>query len=674
MADPSTSLTTSLPCPLHSLPSTLRHLPLVYPSDAFAQPSMRLRLYADSPDATAKPIPLTCLLSGESIRGRLEIVLCREDKVRGIRLRLLGEANYTVKSSTDDNDVSRHIEFLSMRRTLWGVLRSQRGGHSASILPAGLYRFPVWFPPIQESAPPSVHLPRCTIRYSLRGYMDRPRRSDWQVVRNFTTSTSGHIPAPPSAWTTRTQTALKTFLFSSGDVRVSATIPRSAFSAGETDIPVIVSVENNSEKTVSSISAVHACHVKVRLPDVGSETRYVHGPSISWPDPIASGSSLTVTLQVTLREDIVSVSTHCIRLENLIRVCVSYSLPSIATTFDFPIVVRAPEHHSLCAKDATLRVTGHLKPSAPQIDETELKTFEPTASTTAIPTGLPCYPERELAELLPLGWSRALLVNKSDQCEAVVFLDHMSRTVHREVPYEYRTALLSAAELKSGLSSSSYSPTDTKTAQCLIYPHVQLEGLPMGWSRDVTSKGVAYFVDHIARRTLLDAHGQLTIQVEDISGNTSLAGLMVEVRLGGVRIGSKAIESTPFDSCSLQTGVTSLTVPLELCLVDPRLATTGSGQNEQVASAFIHLLEMGTGSRSRTMSVNLVTLSHQLSAVSLSTGGGGPTLSGDEDDEQDDWVDLSASHFGTALIRLVFVPASGPLLEEYVFKEAPLDH
>jgi hypothetical protein len=99
----------------------------------------------------------------------------------------------------------------------------------------------------------------------------------------------------------------------------------------------------------------------------------------------------------------------------------------------------------------------------------------------------PEYVERSLSEMLPTGWSRALLVNEQCQCESVVYLDHLSGSVHRELPYEYRTTLLSIAERESGLSSAfggDASKANTHSSllhatNALIYPHVQRDGLPM---------------------------------------------------------------------------------------------------------------------------------------------------------------------------------------------------
>jgi hypothetical protein len=172
--------------------------------------------------------------------------------------------------------------------------------------------------------------------------------------------------------------------------------------------------------------------------------------------------------------------------------------------------------------------------------------------------------------------------------------------------------------------------------------------------RDVTPSGNAYFVDHIARRTFPDAHGQLTLYVEDLhTVAATLDGHLLEARVGGAKIGVHQINAS-FHGCSLTMGVTTLTAPLELCLVDPSVGT------EPIASAFVQLLELGAGGRSSTASVDLISLSHQLQSVTLHEEGESAGSLGDDDE----WVDLNTRSFGKALIRLTFAPATEPLLEQ----------
>jgi Arrestin (or S-antigen), N-terminal domain len=98
-----------------------------------------------------------------------------------VRIRLFGETRCDVQSGKDT--MHRRVEFLSMRRTLQGVLRSERSKYNASIMPVGVYRFPVWFPPLPDTLPPNLKHNNSQVKYSVRAYLDRPRRTDSQTIR-----------------------------------------------------------------------------------------------------------------------------------------------------------------------------------------------------------------------------------------------------------------------------------------------------------------------------------------------------------------------------------------------------------------------------------------------------------------------------------------------------------
>jgi Arrestin (or S-antigen), C-terminal domain len=154
-----------------------------------------------------------------------------------------------------------------------------------------------------------------------------------------------HIPCSIASLQECGKEVRKEFLFATGKVSAVVTIPRSAYARGETAIPIQVSVQNNSSNAVTSISAQHT---GMKVPRLENNTKNVHrfsGSTVSWNTAIEPGSVFNVTLHLDLRDKMVSVRTQPLRVDHFISVSLSYTLPAVASTVEFPIVVREPAHH-----------------------------------------------------------------------------------------------------------------------------------------------------------------------------------------------------------------------------------------------------------------------------------------------------------------------------------------
>eukprot|EP01111_Echinosteliopsis_oligospora_P011910 TRINITY_DN4028_c0_g1_i1.p1 TRINITY_DN4028_c0_g1~~TRINITY_DN4028_c0_g1_i1.p1 ORF type:complete len:392 (-),score=85.40 TRINITY_DN4028_c0_g1_i1:57-1232(-) len=201
-------------------------------------------------------VPDCVYYGGDVVCGVAELKVEGTLKSRGVRLLFAGY-EYTNWSTGAGKHRRTHSEthvFLKHRWDFAGTARHLRKEKDAQvdILETGVYRWPfsVVLPP---NVPASCALTHGFICYKVTVYVDIPMAIDLKksvgiavggelFTRGFYT-----IPSLPLSLSDH-----KTFLFASGDLAMTATVPRQNWFAEEV-IPIHLSVKNDSTKEVETI-------------------------------------------------------------------------------------------------------------------------------------------------------------------------------------------------------------------------------------------------------------------------------------------------------------------------------------------------------------------------------------------------------------------------------------
>jgi len=210
-------------------------------------------------------VPRYKYFGGEVINGVVELTVKSELKSRGIRM-VFAAFEYTYWKTGSGKHKHTHTEkriFLTHRFDFAGTprhLRHTPEGQTDVVNP-GVYHWPfsVLLP---LNIPPSIELPQGAIRYHFTAYVDIPMAFDLKHVAAV--NVGGELfsreiytlPAPPL-----TLEDHKTFLFASGKMSMTATIPKTNLFAGEV-IPIKLHVQNDSTKNVDAIKVQLVAHIK----------------------------------------------------------------------------------------------------------------------------------------------------------------------------------------------------------------------------------------------------------------------------------------------------------------------------------------------------------------------------------------------------------------------------
>ncbi|KAJ8674402.1 hypothetical protein QAD02_005664 [Eretmocerus hayati] len=204
--------------------------------------------------------PYAAYNSGQTITGRVILTLESTKKIRGIKLKVKGEAdtywstdrqelNNEGRYVNETDVVTAHEEYFDASFYLIG---SASGGEIE--LPAGTHTYPFNYV-IPPNLPSSFESDFGRIRYTAKASLDRPWKFDQETKVAFTVVSNFDLNLHESASQPLQLEANKSFCClccGSPPLSINLTLPVRGYVPGQT-IPVKVNVENQSGKTVDSV-------------------------------------------------------------------------------------------------------------------------------------------------------------------------------------------------------------------------------------------------------------------------------------------------------------------------------------------------------------------------------------------------------------------------------------
>ncbi|XP_043277832.1 arrestin domain-containing protein 17-like [Venturia canescens] len=231
-----------------------------------------LRIVFDNPWSTYYP--------GQTVTGRVIVRLSSIKKIRGISLKIKGEANTCWATDrqelnnegryeNESQTVTGHEEYFSQQYYLVG---SASGDEME--LPVGehVYPFTCSLPP---SLPSSFESHYGHVRYTVKAILDRPWKFDQEVKTAFTVVSNFDLNREPRASEPINQEASKTFCClccGSEPLKVNVTLPARGYVPGQA-MPIRVTVDNKSGVVVETVKLILRKIVTFRATTPRSDTK-----------------------------------------------------------------------------------------------------------------------------------------------------------------------------------------------------------------------------------------------------------------------------------------------------------------------------------------------------------------------------------------------------------------
>ncbi|XP_046750179.1 arrestin domain-containing protein 17 isoform X1 [Diprion similis] len=207
--------------------------------------------------------PWNTFYGGQTVTGRVLVVIDSTKKIRGINIRIKGEANtaWTESKSELNNDgkyndenqmVTGHEQYFNIQYYLLG------GASGVEIqLPPGehTYPFSCVLPP---NLPSSFESDLGHVRYTVKATLDRPWKFDQEVKTAFTVISPLDLNQERGAAEPVNEELTKTFCClccGSAPLNVNVILPVRGYVPGQV-IPIRVNVENLSNVTVDTVKFV----------------------------------------------------------------------------------------------------------------------------------------------------------------------------------------------------------------------------------------------------------------------------------------------------------------------------------------------------------------------------------------------------------------------------------
>ncbi|XP_015601478.1 arrestin domain-containing protein 17 [Cephus cinctus] len=207
--------------------------------------------------------PWSTYYSGQTVTGRILLLLDRPKKLRGINVKAKGVANTCWSSDKQElnnegryenetQTVTGHEEYFNIQ---YYVLGSFAG--SEIELPAGehKYQFSVTLPP---DLPSSFESDFGHVRYTVKAILDRPWKFDQETKVAFTVVSSFDLNQEPKASEPIQEEMSKTFCClccGSQPLTVKVSIPIRGYVPGQR-IPIRVNLENHSNVVVDTMKFI----------------------------------------------------------------------------------------------------------------------------------------------------------------------------------------------------------------------------------------------------------------------------------------------------------------------------------------------------------------------------------------------------------------------------------
>nr|XP_022901266.1 arrestin domain-containing protein 17-like [Onthophagus taurus] len=256
---------------------------------------------------------------GQTVTGRLEVVLDSPKKIRGILLKFKGEAkvrwtehesrtNQEGKSETQSVSMTGDEEYFKTQYYCFGGANAD-----TTELPIGshIYPFTCVLPP---NLPSSFEDEYGYIRYTIKAIIDRPWKFDHETKQAFTVLSQYDLNSNPKL-SEQAKITMEKFMCccwcQSGPLSCVVTLPKAGYVPGEA-IPILAEVDNNSNVTVSKIKfelqKVITCYSQFPRRD---SKKSVHVVAVLAMGPINNNSLQLYTPTMTLPPLPPSNLVHC---------------------------------------------------------------------------------------------------------------------------------------------------------------------------------------------------------------------------------------------------------------------------------------------------------------------------------------------------------------------------
>ncbi|XP_012282075.1 arrestin domain-containing protein 17 [Orussus abietinus] len=207
--------------------------------------------------------PWNTYYGGQTVTGRIVVVLDSPKRIRNIHVKIVGQANTCWSSDKQEQNnegryenetqtVSAHEEYFSMKYYVVGS-----ASDSEIDLPIGEHVYPFTCS-LPVNIPSSFESHYGHIRYTVKAIMDRPWKFDHEVKTAFTVISMLNLNEEPGAAEPVQIELSKTFCClccGTAPLNVNVSLPVRGYVPGQS-IPVKVNVENFSGVTVDSINLI----------------------------------------------------------------------------------------------------------------------------------------------------------------------------------------------------------------------------------------------------------------------------------------------------------------------------------------------------------------------------------------------------------------------------------
>ncbi|XP_044755834.1 arrestin domain-containing protein 3-like [Coccinella septempunctata] len=210
--------------------------------------------------------------SGGEVRGRLECSFHKSEKVRGIKIRAIGE-EHTEWIDTEnhyDESLKKYITVsypCTGDNNLFNFEIMLFGGSGETYLGPGIFNYPFSFQ-LPPNLPSSFTNQHGYIRYGVRGIIDIPWGLDYESTQNFELVSPIDLNTfPMECFQPVSRSDSKTvccWCCSQGDISLDININKTAFIPGES-VKLFLTLTNMSNSNVEEVNAIFQQYLKSKV-------------------------------------------------------------------------------------------------------------------------------------------------------------------------------------------------------------------------------------------------------------------------------------------------------------------------------------------------------------------------------------------------------------------------
>uniref|UniRef100_A0A3B3SHW8 Arrestin domain-containing protein 3-like n=2 Tax=Paramormyrops kingsleyae TaxID=1676925 RepID=A0A3B3SHW8_9TELE len=262
--------------------------------------------------------------SGDMLSGRVLLVLSKETKIEGLRVKMKGKAE--VQWSERHGDKTRYYSSKEKYFKLEQLVTGQEKGNGNDVLAAGSHVFPFTFQIPQGNMPSSFKGDHGKVEYKLEAKLSRSWRLPSNTASAFTFVSRPEMGVAQLMSPQHGTATKKMSLFTSGNAAINVNIERTAYWSGE-ELKVTVDVQNSSSRNLApkvAVDQIQSFSVQ------GKNKVCTHRILKHVGEPIPANMPQTLTLMLKLPPNLLASLHNCgiIRVEYFLKVYLDVPLAS----------------------------------------------------------------------------------------------------------------------------------------------------------------------------------------------------------------------------------------------------------------------------------------------------------------------------------------------------------